>query len=194
MNRYIKLSQYAKFLGLSYRTVWSYFKNGKIEGFQDESTGTIFVLNPDFTQTTSPGNRAILYARVSSTTNKASLDGQIERLSLYATAKGYQIIDSKKEIASGLNENRKQLNNILNRNDFDILIVEHKDRLTRFGANYIEKALLNNNQRLEIINKTEEKDIEIMDDFISIVTSFCGRIYGAKRKAKTAKIIEEIIN
>ena len=47
-------------------------------------------------------------------------------------------------------------------------------------------------KRIEVINKVEENDEDLMNDFISIVTSFCGRIYGRKRKEKTKKIIEEI--
>ena len=61
--------------------------------------------------------------------------------------------------------------------------MEHKDRLSRFGSTYIEQALINNGVKLEIINKIENKDNELIDDFVSLITSFCGRIYGRKRKA-----------
>lgn len=61
--------------------------------------------------------------------------------------------------------------------------MEHKDRLSRFGSTYIEQALINNGVKLEIINKIENKDNELIDDFVSIITRFCGRIYGRKRKA-----------
>lgn len=110
----------------------------------------------------------------------------------YAIAKGYTIIDSKKEIASGLNENRKKLENILKRKDYEVLVVEHKDRLSRFGVEYIKQALENNNIKLDIINNDKNKDNEIIEDFVSIITSFCGRIYGRKRKEKTKEIIEKI--
>ena len=74
----------------------------------------------------------------------------------------------------------------------DILLVEHKDRLTRFGYNYIKMLLNSKKQRVEIINKAEDKAQELTEDFVAIVTSFCGRIYGANRKKKTKEIIDTI--
>lgn len=197
MKEYIKLSEYAKTQDLHYRTIIKHFKRGLIEGYTCEN-GRMFVKNPKWNESSSSknvsSNKAILYARVWSTTNKASLDGQIERMRLYAAAKGYEIVDEYKEIASGLNDNRKMFNKILNREDYSILIAKHKDRLTRFGFHYIEELLSRLDIKVEIINKKENKNQEIIDDFVSIITSFCGKIYGSKRRAKTEKIIEELTN
>ena len=191
MKEYIKLSKYAKAMGIHYKTGLRHFHLGKIKGYQDKETKTIYI-EKEKNNKEEKENRAILYARVSSRTNKASLDGQIDRMRQYAIAKGYTIIDSKKEIASGLNENRKKLENILKRKDYEVLVVEHKDRLSRFGVEYIKQALENNNIKLDIINNDKNKDNEIIEDFVSIITSFCGRIYGRKRKEKTKEIIEKI--
>lgn len=81
----------------------------------------------------------MLYARVSSSQNKDNLDSQTERLRQYATLSGYNVVKEVKEIGSGLNEDRKRLNTLLSKdlNSFDYIIVEHKDRLTRFGFNCI---------------------------------------------------------
>lgn len=195
---FMRLSEYGAKMGVCYNTVARWFHEGRISGaFQDPVSGSIFVpiaqsepIKPDQT------NNAILYARVSSATNKASLDGQIERLQQYAIAKGYKIVAEVKEIASGLNENRRQLNKIFDRNDYSILLVEHKDRLTRFGFNYIEKLLNVKGKKIEVIGETVSKDKvqELTEDFISIVTCFCGRLYGCNRKAKTQKIINDIKN
>lgn len=191
MKKYLKTSEYAKLMGIHYRTVARHFHMGKLKGYQDEDTKTIYIENPEYNSNKNQGNRAVLYSRVSSSTNKDSLDGQIERLTQYAIAKGYQIVRIEKEIASGLNDNRRKLNSILNSNEWDILLVEHKDRLTRFGFNYF-KMLERLGQKVEVVNVAENKDSELMDDFISVITSFCGRIYGAKRKNKTNEIIESI--
>lgn len=191
MKKYIKPSQYAKIVGLNYRTVVKHFYKGFIEGYKDENTGSIFLKNPDYFELESVKNRAILYARVSSTTNKASLEGQLQRMRDFAAAKGYTVVDEISEIASGLNDSRPKLNKILMKNDWDILLVEHKDRLTRFGFNYfniLEKC----GQKVEAINIKETKNEELVDDFVSIITSFCGRIYGSNRKKKTTEIIEKI--
>ena len=197
-QKYIKLKDWAKIMGLHYNTAYKYFHQGKIpDSYQDKDTGTIFIKMPKEIKEDNNSEhtaKAVLYARVSSSTNKASLDGQISRMKQYAETKGYSIISEYKEIASGLNENRRMLNKILERKDFNILIVEHKDRLTRFGYEYISKILKNKGQRIEIINATPEKEktAELLDDFVSIVTSFCGRIYGSNRKKKTQEIIDKI--
>lgn len=192
---YIKASDYSKLTGQNYRTVLRHYKVGLIEGFTNEF-GRTYLKNPKFKERidNTNNNKVILYARVSSSTNKASLDGQIERMKNYASAKGYEIVGEYKEIASGLNDNRKILNQILNKNDYSILLVEHKDRLTRFGFNYLYLLLDKLGIKVEVINHTENKNQEIIDDFVSIITSFCGKIYGSKRKLKTQKIIEELTN
>src|SRR5574344_1835820 len=134
---YIKASEYSKITGQNYRTILRHYKAGLIEGYTNEF-GRTYLKNPNFKneEVDDCSNKAILYARVSSTNNKASLDGQIERMRNYASAKGYEIVGEYKEIASGLNDSRRIFNQILNRNDYSILLAEHKDRLTRFGFNY----------------------------------------------------------
>ena len=193
-KKYIKPSEYGKMYSLNYRTVVRHFQEGKIKGFQDKKTGTIYLENPFYKEEDDRNyDKVFLYARVSSSTNKKSLDGQIERMRSYASAKGWQIVGEEKEIASGLNENRRKLNKILDQSDYDILLVEHKDRLTRFGFEYIQRILNGRKQKIEVINKTENKNGEIVNDFVSIITSFCAKLYTSNRKAKTKKIIKELI-
>lgn len=194
MQKYIKVSEYAKMMGIHRLTVTRNFHKGLIPGYQDETTKTIYIENPEYVENkrNKPDNRAILYARVSSTANKPSLDGQIERMRAYAAAKGYTIIDEIKEIASGLNDTRPKLQKVLKRNDYDILISEHKDRLTRFGYAYLDTLLSEKGVAIDVINQAENKDDELMNDFISIVTSLCHRIYGRNRKKKTEEIISNI--
>ena len=106
MREYIKLSTYAKQHGITYHTAWRHYHAGRIAGYQDPETHTIYI---EKTNEPKPKktNRVALYARVSSTTNKASLDSQLERLRAYAAAKGWTIVSENAEIASGLNEKRK---------------------------------------------------------------------------------------
>lgn len=190
---YIKVSDYAKLKGNHYRTIMRHYKKGLIEGYTNEY-GRTYLKNPNYkpVEDKSLSTRAVLYARVSDATNKASLDGQIERLRNYAAAKGYEIVDEYKEIDSGLNDNRKYFSQILNRDDYGILLAEHKDRITRFGYHYIENLLNRLNIKLEVINNIENKDKDMLDDFILVIKSFCDKIYGSKSKAKTDKIIEEL--
>lgn len=192
-QEYIKASEYAKLFGNHYRTIIRHYKAGLIEGFTNQY-GRVYLKNPKYQEKENleSGNKVILYARVSSSTNKDSLDGQIERLRNYASIKGYKIVGEYKEVASGLNDNRRIFNQILERNDYNILLSEHRDRVTRFGYHYLEKLLNRLNIRLEVINEIETKDKEIIDDFISVITSFCEKIYGNKRKQKTNEIIRSL--
>lgn len=195
-KEYIKASEYAKKMSLHIRTVYRYYHNGKIKGYQDEETGTIFILNPfkkKYNNTLT--NKVVLYARVSSSENKNNLESQLERLRLYANAKGYQIVREIKEIGSGLSDNRSKLNYLLENklNEFEILLVEHKDRLTRFGFNYIDILLKTHNKKIEVINLVNNNKEDLIQDFVSVITSFCVRIYGQRRsKRKTEKIIKEL--
>ena len=144
----------------------------------------------------SPGpkqERTIIYARVSSAENKNNLETQCERLRNFASAKGYKIAQEVKEIGSGLNDKRPKLERLLAKDDWDILLVEHKDRLARFGINYLNVLLAKQGKRIEIINDADGNSEGLMQDFVAIVTSFCARLYGLRgSKRKTEKIIEQL--
>ena len=193
---YIKVSEYAERMSLHIRTVYRYYHSGKIQGYQDDVTGTIFILNPFKKGVESNlSNAVVLYARVSSSENKDNLEKQLDRLRLYANARGYQVVKEIKEIGSGLNDNRAKLNNLL-KNDLDIfsiLLVEHKNRLTRFGFNYLDIMLNTHNKKIEVINLVDNDREDLVQDFISVITSFCARVYGQRRsKRKTEALIKEL--
>ena len=96
-------------------------------------------------------------------------------------------------LRAGLNDSRSKLINLLDK-DWDILIVEHKDRLTRFGFTYLQKVAELKGAKIEVINEVENKD-DLMQDFVSVVTSFCARLYGQRRgKRKTETIIKDLTN
>jgi predicted site-specific integrase-resolvase len=107
------------------------WNRGEIKGYQ-LSTGTVIVEVQETTSVSS-GKTACIYARVSSSENKDNLKRQSERLVQYATARGYVIYKVVEEVGSGLNDARKKLTSILADRKFDILLVEHKDRLSRRG-------------------------------------------------------------
>lgn len=188
-----KISTYAKEHNISYRTVWNIVKSNKLS-YEKLPTGTILILDSE--NKSNSDIRVALYARVSSSENKVNLDKQLERLENFAIAKGWKIVHSVKEVGSGLNDKRIQLEKLLNKRDYDIILVEHKDRFSRFGVNYIENLLNQTNRKLYIINDKQDNTPEdLMQDFVSIVTSFTARLYGLRRsKRKTEKLIEELKN
>jgi len=187
----LKLSDYAKKLGVSYHTVWRMWSRGELKGYQ-LPTGTVIV-EVEEAPSAKSGQTACIYARVSSSENKDNLQRQSERLVQYATARGYKIYKVVEEVGSGLNDTRKKLTSILSDRNFDILIVEHKDRLSRFGANYIQILLAETNRGLEIVNEADNDKDDLMSDFAAVITSFCARLYGQRRaNRKTEKIIADL--
>lgn len=187
----MKLSEYAKRRSISYRTAHRHWKQGFIKGTQLAS-GTI-VVEEESSPVIQNQQRAVLYARVSSSENKANAQTQLERLRGYASAKGYTIVREVKEIGSGLNDKRPLREKILLWDDWDILLVEHKDRLARFGVNYLGLLLEKQSKTIEIINNVQENKDDLMQDFVAIITSFTARLYGLRRsQRKTEAIIKEL--
>jgi predicted site-specific integrase-resolvase len=191
----MKLSAYAHLLGISYRTAWRWFKAGKIAGFQVD-TGTIIVTE----QTVEAASSAVyqktaIYTRVSAAENKDNLERQAQRLMDYCAAKGYQVAAVVKEIGSGVNDARPKLLKLLTDPAISLIVVEHKDRLTRFGFNYIDQLLAMQGRKIEVINLAENGKEDLVQDLVSIVTSFCARLYGQRgSKRKTERIIAELQN
>lgn len=73
------------------------------------------------------------------------------------------------------------------------IVVEHSDRFSRFGMNYINKLMKMQGREIEIINEQNNNRDDLMQDFVSIITSFCARLYGQRRnKRRTEKIIKEL--
>ena len=111
----------------------------------------------------------------------------------FCNANGWTVDKVVKEIGSGLNDNRKQLTKILHDGIVSRLVVEHQDRFTRFGCNYIELICRHINCELIVVNPPQDEKEDLIEDFVSIITSFCARIYGHRRsKRKTEEIIKSI--
>lgn len=188
----MKLSHWAKETGITYKTAWNLFKQGKIPGAYQLESGTIIV--PDSCEKKKM-EYVVCYARVSSSQNKDNLIKQSERLTAYANAKGWQVKEVIKETGSGLNDKRPQFIKMIGSGKPTKIIVEHSDRLTRFGFHFLSILLEKQGCTIEVINEAEDDTQDLMQDFISIITSFCARIYGLRGcKRKTEKIIRELEN
>ncbi len=123
----------------------------------------------------------------------SSIGSQTERLKDYCAAKGYQVHKVVKEIGSGVNDNRQKLLKLLSSADITTIVVEHKDRLTRFGFNYIDKLFSLQNRRIEVVNLADDGKEDLLQDLVSIIYSFCARLYGRRRaKRKTEKITKSL--
>ncbi len=148
----MKLSQYAKKVGVTYRTAFRWWQLGHIKGYQLPS-GTIIVTEGEEIQERRTGQgQVVIYARVSSHEHRANLERQAERLEDYCAAKGYQVSRVVKEIGSGTNDNRAKFLALLEDQRISTIVVEHKDRATRFGFRYLETLLKGQGRVIEVVN------------------------------------------
>jgi len=127
------------------------FRDGRLPVPSEQlATGTVIVHVP----AQSSGGIA-LYARVSSGDQKADLDRQLVRLTEYAVSNRLFIVDTVKEVGSGLNGHRKGMMRLLRNPDVHTIVVEHRDRLMRFGFEYVESALAAQNRKIVVIEPEE---------------------------------------
>ena len=140
------------------------------------------------------GLPVILYARVSTRSQKDDLDRQVENLKSYAISKGYSF-EIITDIGSGINymkQGLKQLIQKINNKEISKIVVLYKDRLIRFGFELIEYLCELNNISIEIIdNTTISTKTELTNDLIQIITIFANSLYGLKSK-KTLRLIQEV--
>src|SRR5262245_161322 len=147
----MKLSQWAKKTGVSYRTAWRWFRNGTLPVVAEQMpTGTI-VVKADHAGIGGAG----LYARVSSFEQKNDLDAQLGRLASYAAQSQLTVVATVAEIGSGLNGRRPKLMKLLADPAVKVIVVEHRDRLMRFGVEYVESALAAQGRRVVVVNEGE---------------------------------------
>lgn len=176
----LKLSEWARRNGVPYKTAWKWFRDGNLPDPAIQlKTGTILVrLNE-----VRPAGVVALYSRVSSHGQKADLERQQGRLVAWATTQGLHVGRVVSEVGSGLNGPRSKLLALLRDPDVSTIVVEHRDRLARFGADYIEAAMRTSGRRLLIVEPGEAND-DLVQDMVDVLTSFCARRYG-KRSART---------
>lgn len=187
----IKLSTWAKQNNVCYRTAWNWVSEGKfpLKTFISK-TNRIFVIEDS---NSNDNETTVVYSRVSNHSRKKELQYQVDRCSQFAFSKGWCISKVYKEVASGMNDNRTELWKAIDSKPSRI-IVENKDRLTRFGFNYLKNLLAKQGTEIVVINEAEEDKEDLIKDLCSIIYSFCARLYGMRRAKNKADKVKEIIN
>lgn len=115
------------------------------------------------------------------------------RVQDFCAAKGWRIDKVVKEIASGVNDERPKLIKILTDQSVGRIVVEHKDRLTRVGYNYIDVLLQQRGGELVVINLADTDNEDLLQDLASIIYSFCARLYGKRRAKHKADLIRKTL-
>jgi len=205
-ERLLRPKEACSLLGVSYPTLRRWIKEGKIRAVQ--TLGGKYRIPESEVRRLLSGAvgkevRAIAYARVSSSDQKGDLERQVQYLTQYCSAKGYRVVDILSDVASGLNAERRGLlklfNSVANK-QVDVVVVTYRDRLTRFGFEYLEYFFKQYGVRIEAVFGEEPKDAyqELVEDLMAIVASFAGKLYGLRshRKKKLVegfkKLLEEV--
>ena len=181
---YIRLSQWAAQYGMHRMTAWRHYNAGTLPPeLQPKKIGNIiYVLaHPE-----TPPRRTVGYARVSSTEQKPHLENQANRLWAYAGQNGMLLDDVVSEVASGLNDRRPKLRKLLSDPTVHTMIVEHRERLARFGVGMVEAMLQARGGALIVIDDAEVPD-DLVRDMTEILTCFCARLYGKGSAANRAR-------
>ena len=188
----LSIKEASEFLGVSIDTLRRWEKAGKITSSRT-SGGHRRYEKKDLIKlkgyNTQENRITIAYCRVSSSDQKDDLQRQINNVSNYCVARGYQF-KVISDLGSGLNYNKKGLKELIElicSNSVERLVINYKDRLVRFGFEMIEQLCSIYNVKIEIINHTEDKtyEEELVDDVLSVITVFSARLYGSRsRKAK----------
>ena len=133
--------------------------------------------------------RCVVYARVWSADQKEDLDRQVGsgRGVGHPTGSTGRMRSSRR-LAPGLNGNRRRLRRLVADHTVGTIVVEHRERLSRFGFEYVEAALAGRGARILVMDEAELED-DLVRDATEVMTSLCARLYGrrsARRRAERA--------
>ena len=202
MSKLVNISEAARILGVTTTTLRNRDKKGllkpdeltkgkarryRVESLRNINRNIIF---------TKDDLKTIAYARVSSHDQKQDLNRQVQLLELYCTKHGYKY-EVLQDIGSGMNYYKKGLTRLIDLildNQVQRLILTHKDRLLRFGAELVFSICEAKNVEVIIINQGEEPpsfEEELAKDVLEIITVFSARLYGSRSK-KNKKLINDL--
>jgi predicted site-specific integrase-resolvase len=182
-----RLADWAKENNISSAWAHKLYHAGKIPNATQISPRIIIVNEPPLLP---QPTKTIIYSRVSSQDQKQVLPQQTQRTAAWAALNGYTVDQVIEEIASGLNDNRKKWLTILKDPTITTILVEHRDRATRFGYTQLQTTLKASGRQLIATDSTEIEN-DLIRDMTEILTSFCARLYGQRgAKIRAQKALE----
>jgi len=196
MEKLYTLKEAKKLLGITTKTIQRWDKEGKIRVVRTIG-GRRRIPESEIKRVLGVKEERVVvgYARVSSTTQKDDLERQKQLIHSYAKDKGYGEIQILSDVGSGLNENRKNFLKLLEavaERKVSRVIVVYEDRLTRFGFERLRKMFQTFGTTIEVINSKEKTpQEELVEDLITIVSHFAGKLYGM-RSYKYKELVEGV--
>lgn len=206
MSNYVSIGKICEELGISLSTAYRWIKSGKIkESFRTIGTHRRFDLEeikekffPNYKKIENKIKeeiKVVTYARVSSNDQVKDLITQENCLKQYCKENNYLTVEHISDLGSGLNYNKpgiKKLFDLILNKKLDILIINHKDRLLRFGSEIIFNLCKFFNVKVIILeNKEKNFEEELVSNVIELMTVFCAKMYG-KRSHKNKNKIKDV--
>ena len=180
----MNLAEWAEAQGVHPQTAYRWFRQGRLP-VPAQRVGGLIMVGDLSGNDARPTGRTAVYARVSSADQKADLDTQVARVTAWATANGYSVDQVVTEVGSALNGKRRKFLGLLRDPTVTTIIVEHRDRFARFGAEYVAGALDAGDRRMVVVDDAEVDD-DLVRDMTELMTSLCARLYGRRSAAHRA--------
>ena len=197
-NKIVSIGKAADMLGVTRDSMRKWETTGEILPFRKTAGGTRYYrvgdLFSDDTKVSLP-DISVCYARVSSKDQIKDLDTQQEILETFCATKGW-ITKTIRDVGSGLNYNKKGLQELLSmamNREMSRVVITHKDRLLRFGAEIIYAICEHQSIEVVVIHESDPVSFEeeLAKDILSIITVFSAKLYG-KRSNKNKKLLEAV--
>jgi putative resolvase len=186
----VNLREWALAQGLHPQTAYRWYREGKLP-VPARKMGKLMLVG-DLAQSAAPGpHHTVVYARVSSGDQRTDLDRQVARVVSWATEHGYSVDQVVTEVGSALNGQSRTFLALLWDRSVDTILVEHRDRCCRLGAEYLQAAREAEGRRLVVVDPSERDD-DLVRDATELLTSLCVRLYGRRSAANRARRAVEV--
>ena len=187
----MNLREWAEAQHIHPQTAYRWFREGRLP-VPAQRVGGLIVVGDLTERAFAHRGKTAIYARVSSADQKSDLDRQVSRVTTWATSNRHSIDSVVTEVGSALNGKRAEFLSMLRDPDVTTIIVEHRDRFARFGAEYVAAALDAEHRRMVIVDDPEVDD-DLVRDMTELMTSLCARLYGRRSPGRrAAKAIEAV--
>ncbi|MCE5394388.1 MAG: IS607 family transposase [Acidithiobacillus sp.] len=198
-RKMVSIREAAEFLGVAVQTLRRWEREGRLVPAERTPGGRrrydLAKLRPEQFHFQKPERRTIAYARVSSHDQKDDLERQKQVLELYCARQGWTF-EVIADLGSGMNYHKKGLKRLLDailQGEVGRLVITHKDRLLRFGAELVFAICEAKGVEVVILNQGEDTTFEedLAKDVLEIITIFSARLYGA-RSRKNQKLLDGV--
>jgi putative resolvase len=178
----VNLREWALEQGVHPKTAYRWFREG-ILPVPARRAGRLILVDAD--PKPAVVGKVAAYCRVSSADQKDDLERQVGRVVTGATGLGLSVGQVVSEVGSGMNGHRRKLTKLLSDPAVTVIVVEHRDRITRFGFEHLAASMSACGRRIVVLDATETSD-DLVRDVTEVLTSLCARLYGRRSASRRA--------